>query len=317
VHRPLRFGVLGCGGIANRSMIPALRASEHADLVAVASRSPQTASATATRFDCEGVVGYEALLARTDLDAIYIALPIGLHHAWALAAARRGLHVLCEKSLAGTLAECEAMVACAEQEGVALLEGFAYQFHPNHEAVRDAMAAGAIGDPIQVRACFGFPPLPDGHRYDPALGGGSLNDVGAYCVHAARMLFAAEPRSISATLDCGARAVDVHGAALLDFGAGRSAVLGFGFDNMYRNLYEVWGTTGVLTVNRVFSIPPSMQATLEIARQNGVERRMLPAADHFLAQVDAFCAGVHDPAKAQAWRDEALAQARAMERLRR
>ncbi len=298
-------------------MIPALCASEHAHLVAVASRSEQTASATVAQFGCEGVVGYDALLARADLDAVYIALPIGLHHAWAVAAARRGLHVLCEKSLAGTLAECEEIVACAQQEGVALLEGFAYRFHPNHAAVRDAIADGAIGDPIQVRACFGFPPLADGHRYDPALGGGSLNDAGAYCVHAARLLFGAEPLSISATLDCGAHAVDVHGAALLDFGAGRSAVLGFGFDNMYRNLYEVWGTTGVLTLNRVFSIPPNMQATLEIARQDGVERRPLPAADHFLAQVDAFCIGAHDPAAVQAWRDEALAQARAMEGLRR
>lgn len=314
--RPLRFGVIGCGRIATRSMIPALIASEHAELIAVASRSAEKAQSTASTFGCEAVAGYENLLTRDDLDAVYIALPIGLHAEWTLAAARAGLHVLCEKSLAGTLAECEQMVQAANEAGVALLEAFAYRFHPNHARVAETIASGVIGDPIQVRTCFGFPPLNSAHRYDMALGGGALNDAGAYCVHASRMVFGIEPVAISATLDSGDQPVDIHGAALFDFGQGRSAVLGFGFDNMYRNTYEVWGTKGVLSLTRAFSNPPSLEASMVITRQDGMQEHSLPAADHFVCQVDAFCAGAGDATVRQSWRDEALGQARAMEQVR-
>lgn len=316
MRSPLRFGVIGCGRIATRSMIPALIASEHAELVAVASRSQDKAESTAATFGCEGVAGYANLLARDDLDAVYIALPIGLHAEWTLAAARAGLHVLCEKSLAGTLTECEQMVQACEDGGVALLEAFAYRFHPNHARVAEAIASGVIGDAIQVRTCFGFPPLDSPHRYDVALGGGALNDAGAYCVHASRMVFGAEPLAISATLDSGDQPVDIHGAALFDFGQGRSAVLGFGFDNMYRNTYEVWGTLGVLSLTRAFSNPPSLAGSMVITRQDGVQEHSLPPADHFVCQVDAFCAGVGDVDTEQSWRAEALGQARAMAQVR-
>jgi len=208
------------------------------------------------------------------------------------------------------------MIAAADEAGVALLEAFAYRFHPNHARVAETIASGVIGDPVQVRTCFGFPPLNSAHRYDVGLGGGALNDAGAYCVHASRMVFGAEPRAISATLDVGDQPVDIHGAALFDFGQGRSAVLGFGFNNMYRNTYEVWGTEGVLSLTRAFSNPPTLSASMVVTRQDGVQEHSLPPADHFLCQVDAFCAGAGEAATQQSWREEALGQARAMERVR-
>ena len=119
-----------------------------------------------------------------------------------------------------------------------------------------------------------------------------------------------------AALDAGEQPVDIHGSAMLDFGSGRTAVLGFGFDNMYRNVYEIWGTTGVLKLERAFSIPPTLEATLTIARQDGVETRSLPPRDQFAAQVDACCAGVWDAETVTGWRDDARGQAAAMEAMR-
>ena len=315
-ERVVRFGVLGCGSIARRAMLPVLVSTSCGKLVAVASRSRETAMKCATEFSCEFEVGYENLLARCDIDAVYIALPIGLHARWAIAAAKHGKNVLCEKTLASSLQETREMISACKLSGVALLEGFSYQFHPQHRVVDDLVAAGDIGEPILFQAWLGFPPIDSPHRYDPALGGGALLDAGTYPVHAARRFFKTEPTILSAQLEKGDKAVEIYGSIHLKFGSGQSAIAGFGFNFMYRNSYTVWGTEGMVTLCRAFSIPPQLAPTLVLERQGERQERQLCAADQFRLEVEAFCEGLDDEEQRLKWSADALNQAIALESVR-
>lgn len=309
--KKLRFGVLGCGAIARRGFLPALQMCPDAALVAVASRSREKAESFASAFGCEAIEGYEDLLKRTDIDAVYIALPIGLHAPWSVAAAESGKHVLCEKTLATNLEETEAILAVCKKHRVALLEGFAYQFHPQHQCVKTIVNSGKIGDPILFQACFGFPPIDSEFRYQKKLGGGCLLDAGTYTIHAARLHFGLEPMKVMSVLTNHQEYdVDIHGSVLLDFGKARTAQLAFGFDNAYRNCYSIWGTKGLIYIDsRAFSTPPDFTPIIRIKTKEGIEEEKVPPYNHFLGEIQAFCRGIEDFQTREIWMRDAHRQA--------
>ncbi len=312
----LRFGIIGCGNIARKAFLPALKNSVAAELVAVASRSFEKANSFASLFNCEAVQGYDNLLARNDIDAVYIATPIGTHAEWSIASAQAGKHILCEKTLATNVEETRRILDACEKYEVALFEGFAYQFHPQHVAVREIVEQGQIGKPILFQAWFGFPPLNDNHRYDPELGGGALLDAGTYAVHAARRFFDREPVRTHASLNYKEKRVDIHGSVLLDFGNNQTALLAFGFDNMYRNAYSIWGTRGMITLTRAFAIPPSFSPTIILEQQSYREERILTPFDQFAGEIEMFSAEFFDPDKCRRWRLESLNHALVLEAIR-
>lgn len=308
--RRMRFGIIGCGAIACRAFLPALRGCDAAELAAIATRSPERAAELCREYDVPVESSYDALLRRDDVDAIYLATPVGTHVEWAVAAARTGKHVLCEKSLAPDLAATERMLSAAEDCGTALMEGYMYRFHPQHGVVDDLVAGGEIGSPVQFQAWFGIPERPPGDiRYSRALGGGALLDVGGYTLHAARRFFGREPVSVHAVLQTAGREVDLHGAALLDF-EGATAQVAFGIGQAYRNSYSVWGETGQLTLLRAFAVPPTHAPELVIERAAATERRTVPPCDQFQLEIEAFGRGAADAATRAAWRNEARNQAR-------
>jgi len=312
----LRFGIIGCGDIACRAFVPALKRSDVAELVAVASRSAEKSKELAYRFDCKAVDGYEALCRRQDIDAVYIATPIGVHRKWSLEAAQAGKHVLCEKTLAIDYNETKEILETCANHDVALLEGFAYQFHPQHSLLRKMILEGRLGDAVLFQAWYGFPPIKSAHRYDPALGGGSLLDAGTYTIHAARRFFGREPVRVEACFDFRDGPVEIHGSMLLDFGNGQNAHLAFGFDNMYRNAYSVWGTNGLVTLTRAFAIPPTFAPTVILERQSYREEHVLAPYNQFLGEIEAFSAGINDPEKRRFWRQDALGQAEVVKAVR-
>lgn len=311
-----RFGIIGCASIARRAFIPALQKSSAAQLVAVASRTRQKANEFAALFDCDAVEGYDTLLAREDIDAVYIATPVGLHAEWALAAARAGKQILCEKTLARNSEETRRVMEMCEASGIAIFEGFAYQFHPQHTMLRRMVEEGQIGRPVLFKAWFGFPPIDSPHRYDPALGGGALLDAGTYTVHAARHFFCREPLRVQAILHHACNLVEIHGSVLLDFGHGQSAHLAFGFDNMYQNTYSIWGTEGVITAKRAFSLPPTFSPVVVTERQNLRKEKYIPPCDYFLEEIEMFVQGSSDPTTRRKWREDALGQAQVLESIR-
>ncbi len=313
----VRFGIIGCAGIARKAFLPALKSCSCAEVTVVASQLHEEAEECAAQFGCEAVHSYNAVVTHDDIDAVYIATPTGLHANWAVAAAKAKRHVLCEKSLTVNVEETRHILDTCAEHNVAVLEGFAYQFHSQHATVQTMVEEGHIGEPVLFQAWFGFPPLDDNNfRYRSELGGGVILDAGAYTVHAVRHFFDREPIHVHSCLDNNNRQVEIYGSVLLDFGQRQTAQLAFGFNNMYRNSYAIWGTEGSITLMRAFSIPPTFAPTLVLEQQSYREERTLAPFDQFAAEIDSFCAGLRNPETCKRWCDDALRQAMLLEAIR-
>ena len=289
----MNIGVLGCADIAWRMVLPAISRASGVQLTAVASRDPLKAAKFADRFSCDAVVGYDALLERSDVDAVYIPLPNALHVPWALAAVKAGKHVLVEKPLAPSLAEARSLIELAETCGVVVAEGFMFLHHSQHRAVADVVAAGRIGEVREFEAVFGIPGLPsDNIRYDPALAGGALLDLGVYPLRAAQ-LFLGDLTLLGAasTMDLD-RGVDVGGAMLVRATNGQIGRLAYGMQHGYRSTYSLWGSHGRITVDRAFTTPATFAPSVELDLPSGRTRLELPPDDHFRAMIEDFAQAV-------------------------
>jgi NDP-hexose-3-ketoreductase len=316
--RVLNVGVVGCAAIAQRTTIPALVADPSVRLVAVASRSGAKAEAVARRFGCEAVTGYAALLARDDIDAVYVPLPPALHAEWVARALTEGKHVLAEKPFTVARAEAAELVAAARAAGLLLMENFAFLHHGQHDAVRALIEQGAIGEVRHLTAEFGFPPLPPGDiRYDPALGGGARLDAGVYTLRAASLYLGPQVSVRGAVLraDPGT-GVDVAGAALVADPAGRTGQLTFGFDRSYRCACTIWGSEGSIALDRAFSAPPTMRPVLRLQRQDHFEERTLPAGHQFASLVSLFARTALDGGDLKGPGEDILQQAELVDAVR-
>jgi predicted dehydrogenase len=220
---PLRFGILGAAGIARKALIPAIQSATGADLVGVASRDPERARALLP--DGRRYAGYQQLLDDPELDAVYIALPNGLHREWSERALAAGKHVLCEKPLALTAADAVAMAAAASRDGRLLMEAVMYRFHPR---IRAVVARLRENPPNASWISFGFPlNRPGDIRLDPVLGGGALLDVGTYTISLARWIHG-EPAWVRATAR--GETVDMSISMTLGFDSGARAFLFASFE---------------------------------------------------------------------------------------
>ncbi len=178
---PLRWGFIGAGYVASRALAPAVHTSPGAHLQAAASRDLTKAralNATTSYSD------YTALLADPKVDAVYISLPNHLHAAWVIAALKAGKHVLCEKPFATSASEAQAMIATATECQRTLMEAIWFKWHPRMRRLTELVARGAIGPITTIDSGFSFVlDAPDNYRLDPAMGGGSLLDLGPYQLH--------------------------------------------------------------------------------------------------------------------------------------
>ncbi|MGC1407195.1 MAG: Gfo/Idh/MocA family oxidoreductase [Candidatus Dormiibacterota bacterium] len=291
----LRWGVLGAADIANKAVIPAILGAGGA-LVALASRDPKRGRDMAARFQIPRLCpSYEALL-EVDLDAVYIPLPNSLHRPWTLRAVAAGRHVLCEKPLALTAAEAMEMRRAAAEAGVVLAEAVMYRYHPRWQLIRELVADGSLGSLRHLQGTFTFPlgPEPD-VRWEQALGGGALYDVGSYLVNACRWLVG-EPTRVLARADL-KHGVVSDGSMLMEFETPRgptSAELAYSFESAEHQRLELIGTEASLTIPKPFTawhkeaIPLWMSPT-----PGGTSRRIpTPAADPYQKMVSAFIARV-------------------------
>jgi NDP-hexose-3-ketoreductase len=285
----LNVGVLGCADIARRRMLPAFDTSPDVAVTAIASRDGAKAARWAAgRPGCAAVAGYEPLLQRPDVDAVYIPLPTGLHTEWALRALEAGKHALVEKPAGTSRADAEALVGAARRRGLVVVENFMFLRHSQHAAVRDLCREGAIGEIRAFRGCFGLPGLdPANVRYRADLDGGALQDAAVYPMRAARHLLGEDLELAGAVLRHGGE-VDLGGEALLRTPSGVTVSASFGFTNSYRSEYELWGTAGRLRLDRAYTPPADWRPVLELFRPDREERRTLPADDQVANAVAHF-----------------------------
>lgn len=294
--RTVRIGVLGAANIARKVVIPSILRAEGVELVAIASESERAKDfLVQSGLDSVRACSYDELVAAGDVDAVYIPLPNNLHAEWSKRCADAGKHVLCEKPAARTRDEAaEAIRYCADR-GVVWMEAFMYRFHPQWQIVFDLLRGGSIGEPRLVRSVFTFTVTnPVNVRRQKKLGGGSLYDVGYYCVNAARWLFGAEPISVAAAMHLGPEGVDEEFSGVLDFGGGRSALFASSFTQPYRHEVEVLGTAGRIRVPTAF-VNRSDPLVVEVEDADG-ERRTIetPGDDEYRLEVEDFARCVRE-----------------------
>jgi len=286
----IRFGVLSTANIGRAAVNPAIQASRNAELVAIAGRDGERAREFARAGSIpRGYGSYEALLEDPEVDAVYIPLPNSLHREWTIRAAEMKKHVLCEKPLAMTAAECREMHAAADANGVRLMEAFMYRFHPRTERFFEMVRGGSIGELRAIRSAFTFRLTnPANIRLRKDLGGGALMDVGCYCVDVSRRLAASAPVEAQAWATWGASGVDAQLAGAIRFENGVVAQFDCALTMERREFYEAGGTEATLFTSQAFV---SGTSDVEIVEQRGraaETRHAVPGVDQYRLMVEHF-----------------------------
>jgi len=225
VGRRLRWGVLAPAAIAE-DVVPGLQRSELNELVAVASRSGDRAQAFADRFGIPDAHGsYHELLARSDIDCVYICVPNSEHAPWITAALESGKHVLSEKPMTPTAAEAEALFDLAASRDLVLAEAFMYRYHPKTLALGELVRSGRLGTIQEVRSSFNYWAVdPENDiRFRPDLVGGALYDVGCYCVSMSNYLLDAAPVTAQGYAEMSPLGVDARYVGTLVYEGGAIA----------------------------------------------------------------------------------------------
>lgn len=317
----IRIGVLGTANIATKSVIPALMTlREHFCTVGISSRSTVKAKEVATNFAINPFDGYDSILSKKIVDAIYIPLPNALHYRWVKTALNRGIHVLVEKSLACTYAEVEELCELASKRKVALVENFQFRFHRQLKEIQNMVNSGKIGELRAVKSYFGFPPFADlkNIRYQNALGGGALLDAGVYPLKIAQIFLGLDLTVGAANLNSqNDSEVDIWGGAYLKQRTGHLfAEVAFGFDNYYQCNLELWGSKGKIVADRIFTAPPDYESVIKLYTSNGREEFRVGTDNHFINMLTYLSKVICDEGLMEKERIENLSQAKLIAELK-
>ena len=271
----LKWGVLGQAKIAEEHVIPAIYEAKGSTLYAVASRRPFVDPL----YDGVKVYNaYEDLLDDQEVDAVYIPLPNGLHCEWALAAMKKGKHVLCEKPIAMTAEECRRMIATADVCNVVLMEAFMYRFNKKTELLLELLDSDVIGKIKSIRVNFGYLKTRANAARDlPELGGGSLYDVGCYCIDIMNFLMRRQGNtfeSCSSTFRMAGRPVDQAASAWVRYSGDVLCTMDCWFDVASHQSLIIMGEKGMLHLDEAFrDTPDDIELYTPTARRSiAVER---------------------------------------------
>jgi D-xylose 1-dehydrogenase (NADP+, D-xylono-1,5-lactone-forming) len=301
------WGVLSTARI-NRKVLAGAATASNVEVLAVGSRDRERGEAFAAEHGIGRVHGsYEDLLADPDVEAVYIPLPNSLHVPWSIRALEAGKHVLCEKPLTRRVADAEAAFDAAERAGRLLMEGFMWRYHPQTEAL--VRLSREIGPLRIVRAAFGFTigDDPGNVRLQSELEGGSLMDVGCYCVSALRLL-GGEPEDVAAVAVEGGDGVDVRMAGVLRLPGDVIGQFDCGLDVPPRGGLYVVGAGGTLIAE-----DPWHGKAPRLTRDG--EEVPVEAADPYGLELEDFSAAIREGRPPRLGRDDAVGQARAIELL--
>ncbi|MFC5183707.1 Gfo/Idh/MocA family protein [Actinomadura harenae] len=318
-ERPVRFGVMGCASVAERKTLPAMAHRPAARIVAIASRTRAKAEGFTARFGGTAVEGYERLLERDDVEAVYIPLPALLHAEWIERALLAGKHVLAEKPLTLSHGDSARLVALAAERGLVLAENLMFLKHSQHARVAELVADGVIGELRSLTAEFAYPPktAENDIRYRKE-GGGTLWESGIYPVRTAQLHLGAELEVVGAARhDSAEHGVDLSGAALLASADGAAtAHLAWGIGYSYRSAYALWGSRGRIVVTWAYTPPADHRPVVWIEGQDRREELTLAADDQFGNAVDAFVSAVRHGTESGLQGEPVLSQADLIERVR-
>jgi predicted dehydrogenase len=296
----VRWGILGAAKFARQHMAPAIHMAEGAELAALATSDP--AKAEPFRAFAPGLRvhdSYDALLSDPAIDAVYIPLPNHLHVEWTLRALAAGKHVLCEKPLAMTAAEFDAVIAARDASGLLAAEAYMIIHHPQWQRARDLVAAGAIGALRHVDGAFSYDNSaePGNIRNRPETGGGGIRDIGVYTYGSVRFVTGAEPE------DLAARVIEENGVDTWAQVTGTFAGNGHRFTYSAMTSMRLFprqemvfqGDAGMIRLICPFNANVFGEAQVELHRPGmSVTVERFPGVNHYVLQVQAFGRSLRD-----------------------
>ena len=309
----MRLGIVSTADI-NRKVIPGAHASEKVELIAVASREQARAEAYASEWSIERAYGsYGALLEDSDVDAVYISLPNNLHREWTIKSLEAGKHVICEKPFSKRPEDVEAAFDAAERAGRLLTEAFMYRHNPQTARLSELVRDGAIGELRVIRSAFSYSLYDaDNIRLRTDVEGGSLMDVGCYCISGSRLL-GGEPESVAGQAYVGPSGTDWVFTGALHFAGGVHALFDCGTCLPERDELEAIGTEGSLFLDDPWHCS---EPVIEHRRLDGtVERIELEPVDSYRLELENLADAIAGDAPLLLDRDDALGQARTIEAL--
>ena len=257
----VRYAVIGAGNIAQVAVLPAFRnAAENSELVALISGDPEKRQVLAKRHHIPVTAHYDELervIQEMQIEAVYITVPNSLHRSFTERAAKLGVHVLCEKPLAGTVEDCEAMIRICAEHDVRLMTAYRLHFEKANLSAIEQVVRGAIGEPRVFSSVFSQQVREGDVRTKSHLAGGALFDMGVYCINAARYIFRSEPEEVVALAahsgDPRFRdGADEATTAILRFSGGRLAQMTASLAAAASSFFRVVGTKGELRVEPAF-----------------------------------------------------------------
>jgi predicted dehydrogenase len=328
----LGWAILGTGNIA-KQFAAGLAASERGALVVVGSRARTSAEAfsTVAGVDCV-VADYAAALSAPAVDAVYISLPNNLHHEWTIRALRAGKHVLCEKPFAANAGQAAEMFDAARAAGRQVVEAFMYRSHPQTLEMLRTLRGGGIGDVRLIRTsfCFRTSKIDGNIRFDPALAGGAIMDIGCYCVSFSRLVAGSEPGAVHCAARLHPNGVDEITTGTMTFPNGVLATFNCGMTLQADNAAYICGTDGYIEIPIPWK-PPVEGSRFSVVRQtppimDGNARPLTPprqtidvpgGRNLYAYEIDDFAAAVagdRPPAVSEA---DTLGNMRVLDELRR
>lgn len=320
-RRPIRFAVVGIGYFAQAHVLPAFKQARDAELVALVSDDPVKLRKLGRKFKVPILTDYEhypELLASGDIDAVYIVTPHDLHTDFAMLAAREGIHVLCEKPLAITSEDCEAMVEECRRANVRLMTAYRLHYQPGNLAAIKACHDGSIGDPRVFDSVFSFQVAKGNTRTQADHGGGPLWDIGIYCINAARYIFRDEPTEVTAFKvqgdDRRFKEVEEGVGCIMRFPGERVATFTVSYGVSAAAFYTVMGTKGYVCLDEAYELVSPM--VLEIGTGERTRTRKFPKTDQVAPEIVRFCEAVRTGKDPEPSGKEGLIDVRIIEAIR-
>jgi len=308
----VKWGILSTADI-NRKLLAGAAESADVEVVAVGSRDLARAQEFARTWEIDRAYGtYDALLADPDVEAVYIPLPNTMHSEWSIRALEAGKHVLCEKPFSRHIADVERAFDAADATGMHLSEAFMYRHHPQTARLAELVASGAIGELRVIRSVFSYSLYDAGNiRLRTDVEGGSLMDVGCYCVSGARLL-GGEPESVFGAAHIGSSGTDWVFTGLLRFPGDVTALFDCGTSLPNRDELEAIGTEGSLFLDDPWHCG---EPVIELRRGDTVERIELEAANPYRLELEDMNAAIRGERPPLLGRADSLGQVRAIDAL--
>lgn len=317
-QKKVRYAVVGLGHIAQVAVLPAFAHAKNSELAALITGDPKKQRKLSRIYGVPAFHydDFERAVQEQEIEAVFIALPNTQHRPFTERAARAGVHVLCEKPMATSEKDCQAMIAACDKADVRLMIAYRLHFAPAHVQAVELARSGKLGDLRFFSSIFGMQVKPDNIRTDPKDGGGPLRDLGVYCINAARYLFDDEPVEVRATTmakrgDKRFRAVEEMATAILHFPGDRVAQFTCSFGSEGVASLDLVGTKGSLRMDPAYTYHGELKWVVTLNEK--AREKTFPTTDQFAPELIHFSECVRSGKRPEPDGREGLADVRIIE----